>query len=308
MKGKIVLAGGTGQIGKAIISNLKDEFENIVVLSRHPQTDRDHIRYVKWDGKTVGSWKSELDGADVLINLAGKNVNCRYTLANRKEILNSRINSVKVLADAIRECTIPPEVWIQSASATIYRHSLDKPMDEFIHEYGTGFSVDVCKAWEGTFWEETKEFPAMRKVILRISMVLSKDDGVLPRLVTMTKLGLGGKQGPGTQMVSWIHEEDLVNIIKWIIQHIEKAGVYNCTSPEVISNAELMKKLRNKLNVLIGIPSGKLLLEIGAFIIRTETELILKSRLVLPSRLLWEKYPFKFEKLEKALNDLVKRD
>ncbi|MBL0103535.1 MAG: TIGR01777 family protein [Bacteroidetes bacterium] len=298
---KLILAGGSGQIGRALLKYLKDDYDEIVVLTRGKEYKAENCLFVRWDGKTKGEWFTHLENADVLINLTGKNVNCRYTEKNKKEIFDSRTNSIEILAAACRDCINPPKLWIQSASATLYRHALDRPMDEFDHEVGSGFSVDVCKKWEGTFWEQTKDFPQMRKVVLRISMVLSKDDGVYPRLKNLVRAGLGGKQGNGKQMVSWVHEADVAGVIKWISTHEEKAGVYNCTSPEPVSNSQFMLEMRKSLHSKIGLPSPKWLLEMGAILIGTETELVLKSRWVLPTRLGAEKYKFQFPKLDSAL-------
>src|SRR6185503_8128890 len=162
-----------------------------------------------WNAKATGPWSNSLEGADMLVNLAGKNVNCRYTEKNKKEIFDSRTQSVEALAQAVATCKIVPKLWVQCSSATIYRHAEDRSMTEANGEYGEGFSVEVCKKWEKTFHDLTLNFTGMRKAVLRTSLVLSKNDGVFPRLKKLTRLGLGGKQGNGRQWVSWIHEADV---------------------------------------------------------------------------------------------------
>jgi uncharacterized protein len=304
---KIVLAGGSGQIGTAMVEHFKDKAESIIILSRSPEKHAGNIHTLNWDGKTLGAWAKELDGADMLINLAGKNVNCRYNEKNKEEIINSRVNSINVLTSAIAQCKTPPKLYIQSASATIYRHAEDGPMTEENKEIGEGFSIKVCKKWEGTFLEKTKQFPEMRKVILRISLVMGPKEGVFPRLRNLVKFGLGGMQGNGRQMVSWIHEKDVAGIIEWIVTHPELEGIFNCTSPTPIPNKEMMRIIRKEMAMPIGLPAPRLLLEAGAILIGTETELILKSRWVLPERILNTGYRFIFPEMKEAVNDILSR-
>jgi uncharacterized protein (TIGR01777 family) len=302
---KIVLAGGSGQIGTALCKFYADRAEKIIVLSRGMEKQEGNIIYVKWDAKTQGSWVKELEGADMLINLTGKNVNCRYTEKNMKEIFDSRTNSTRALAAAIKSCNEQPKLWVQSASATIYRHAEDRPMTEKDGIIGSGFSVEVCKKWESVFWEETLDFTNMRKAVLRTSLVLGKKEGVFPRLRNLTRAGLGGKQGNGEQWVSWIHEADVVNMIEWIATHKEVEGVINCTAPVPLKNKELMQIIRKGLNIPIGLPSPAWLLELGAIVIRTETELILKSRWVLPRKILKTGFQFQYPEAGAAINDLI---
>jgi uncharacterized protein (TIGR01777 family) len=302
---KIVLAGGTGQIGKALCKYYTNNTEELIILSRTTEQKQGNITCIKWDGKTLGAWAKAIDGADMLINLAGKNVNCRYTEKNKKEIFDSRTNSIEVLAQAVALCKEAPKLWIQSASATIYRHAEDRPMSEEDGETGNGFSVEVCKKWEKSFSEQTAQFKNMRKAILRTSLVLGKEDGVFPRLKNLTKFGLGGKQGNGQQWISWIHEEDVVGIIEWIATHPEIEGIINCTSPYPIKNKELMDVIRKSYGIKIGLPSPKWLLEFGAVIIGTETELILKSRWVLPEKISRSGFQFQYPKINSAIDQLV---
>lgn len=302
---KIVLAGGSGQIGTALCSFYANRTEKIVVLTRGKTKQKGNIHYVKWDAKTQGSWAKELEGADMLINLTGKNVNCRYTEENKKEIFDSRTNSTHALVEAITNCDVWPKLWIQSSSATIYRHAEDRPMTEKDGIIGSGFSVEVCKKWESEFWDQTLPFVTMRKVVLRTSLVLGKKEGVFPRLRNLTRFGLGGKQGNGKQWVSWIHEADVVNMIEWIARHEKIEGVINCTAPNPIKNKEFMQIMRKGFCMPFGLPSPAWILEAGAFIIRTETELILKSRWVLPRKILKTGFQFQYPEASTAINDLI---
>lgn len=260
---KMIIAGGAGFLGQSIIDSF-NEYE-IVVLSRNVLPQKHYVKYIKWDGKSLGDWTKELENSTVVINLTGRSVDCRYNEKNRKEILESRVNATTVIGEAIKKCVNPPALWINAASATIYRHALDRAMDEETGEFGEGFSVDVCKKWEAAFNEIT--LSNTRKVILRIAMVLGKNGGVMPVMTRLVRLGLGGTQGKGNQYVSWIHECDFQNVIKWIIAHEEIVGTYNCSSPNPISNAGFMKLLRKACKVPFGISPNRFMLEVGAMII-----------------------------------------
>lgn len=288
---KIVIAGGSGFVGKMLTKQLGDYFK-VIVLSRA----------TNWDGRTLGAWVNELEGAHALINLTGKNVNCRYTNSNKKEILDSRILSTRILGEAVGKVKNPPKVWIQMSSATIYRHSEDKPMDETFGEVGDDFSMNVCKAWEKAFNEIA--LAGLRKIIMRTSIVIGKDGGALPPMKNLVKYGLGGRQGDGKQMVSWIHEEDLAGIVKWMLAG-SASGVYNVTAPQPVANAIFMKQLRKAFGAWLALPAPKWLLTLGATMIGTETELVLKSRWVIPKNLIQEGYRFKFPSIESALKDLA---
>jgi uncharacterized protein len=300
---KLILAGGTGFLGQAIIKTFAAESTQIIVLTRGKEKKEKNIRYLNWDGKSSGKWEEELNGADVLINLTGRSVDCRYTEKNKAEIISSRLNSTRALAKAINTVEHPPKVWLNAASATIYKASEDTLMGEDTGETGTGFSVDVCKQWENAFNE--KAIPATRKIALRISMVLGKGGGVFPVLKKLTNIGLGGKMGTGRQRVSWIHEEDFLSALKWLISNENAAGPYNLAAPEPVSNSEFMSIMRRQLNRKIGLPATKWMLEIGAFFIRTETELILKSRNVIPQKLLNGGFHFTYSKVEDAIKNLA---
>ena len=299
---KIILAGGSGYLGKVLANYYREKATAIIVLSRSRREDRENIRFVHWDGTNKGPWVQELEGADLLVNLTGKNVNCRYTEKNRREILRSRIDPTKLLGEAIAGLSKPPACWIQFASATIYRHAEDHFQDEERGETGTGFSVDVCRAWENNFWNCNT--PQTKKVLLRVGIVLGRSDGVLPRLKNLVKLGMGGPQGNGRQYISWIHEQDLARITEWVLENGKDGDFYNATAPEAIQNSALMKLLRQAYGVPFGLPAPQWLLEAGAVLIGTETELILKSRWVYPGRLLKKGFQFSFAKAEQAVHEI----
>ena len=314
MKRKIIIAGGTGFIGKELIKHFSVNDE-VVVLTRglkNVQTnsyqkendfnDGANHRYVLWDAKTKDSWINELEGADILINLSGKSVNCRYTKKNKEEIFISRTQSTTVLGEAIRNCVAPPKLWINASSATIYRHATDRPQDEYTGEIENDFSVQVCKAWEKSFFDTRTPFT--RKIALRMAVTLGSG-GVIVPYFNLLKFGLGGRQGSGKQMYSWIHIKDSINIIEWIYTHKEMEGVYNCCSPNPVSNETFMKTLQKITGHAFGLPAYEWMLKMGAAIIGTETELILKSRWVLPTKLLETGYHFEFDTINKAFTEIV---
>lgn len=303
---KIVIAGGSGFLGSCIATHFANQGYQITILSRSQQLEQKNIHYVLWDAKTKGTWTAELDGIDLLINLTGKSVDCRYTDANKQLIYDSRIDSTNLLGGVVKELKHPPKLWINAASATIYRHALDRAMDEETGDIGKGFSVDVCQKWEHAF--ETIEAPKTRKVALRIGIVLGRNGGALTPLRNLVKVGLGGQQGNGRQYFSWLHEKDFVGIIDHIKSQEDIIGVYNATSPHPVPNHEVMRMLRREVGIAFGLPMPKWLLTLGAVLIRTETELILKSRRVVPRKLLQSGYQFQFEHIESALIDLMKSD
>jgi len=303
---KIVLAGGSGFIGHAICDHYKDIASEIVVMSRRISPSTAPIRFVQWDAQTVGPWAKELENTDLLINLTGKNVNCRYTEENKADILRSRIDSTRVLGEAVQELNQPPKLWIQSSSATIYRDSKNLLMTEEQGEKGSSFSEMVCIEWEKAF--ESIVLPHTRKILLRTSIVLGVSDSALPRLMNLVKFGLGGQQGNGQQFVSWIHERDVVNVIEWLRAHPSASGIFNCTAPQPVTNREFMRALRHEMDVPFGLPAPEFLLAMGARLIGTETELVLKSRKVYPQRLLDNGFVFEFPDLKSALVDLCQRE
>lgn len=300
---KIVLAGGNGYLGGVLASFYKPFAHEIIILSRQAKADDGNVKTVLWDGRTEGEWKQSLNDADLLVNLCGKNVNCRYTKENKTEIINSRIIPTALLGSMISDMKNPPKLWINITSATIYRHAEDRPQDEETGEIGYGFSIDVCRQWEEIFLSTNT--PHTRKVALRMGIVLGRKDAAFPRLLNLVKFGLGGKQGDGEQYVSWVHEQDAAKCTEWLINHEELHGVINCTAPEPVKNAQLMHIIRNAYGLPFGVAAPAWLLEIGAKLIGTETELILKSRWVLPKRLLDSGYSFLFSKANHAVKDLL---
>ncbi|MCB0650335.1 MAG: TIGR01777 family oxidoreductase [Saprospiraceae bacterium] len=305
MEQKIVIAGGNGFIGKYLAEYFAKRNYSIIILSRNPKKSQPGINQVFWDGLNPGPWTTLLENAKAVINLSGKSVDCRYTPANKEAILNSRILSTRAIGQAIAECTKPPEVWINAASATIYRHTTEEsPNDEINGQPGEGFSVRVCRQWEDEFFKT--DTPQTRRIALRSAITLGRDGGALVPMRWLTRLTLGGRQGDGQQFVSWIHIEDLARIIEWIIEEENIEGVINGAAPYPVRNIDFMKTLRKVTGHVIGIPAPAWILEIGAFFIRTETELLLKSRKVVSSRLPAEGFEFKFPKLERALLDLTR--
>lgn len=303
--GKVILAGGSGFIGQGLAKRFTAQGDKVIILSRHSAHATGGVTILPWDGKSLGDWAQVLEGADILLNLAGKSVDCRYNEKNKKAILNSRVDSTRVLGQAIRQAKNPPRLWINSSTATIYRHTEDRPMDEQTGEIGTGFSVDVATAWEKAFFEA--DTPKTRKVALRSAIVLGKEGGVFIPFKNLVKLGLGGIQGSGRQMFSWIHEEDLFGIIQFIQAHEDMTGVVNCSAPNPLPNREVMAAFRKALHRPMGLPAPAWLLAIGAWLIRTETELLLKSRWVVPTRLLKAGYRFKYPTFPEALASLVSK-
>lgn len=287
---KIVIAGGTGYLGKLLTTHfLKEKKNKVFVLSRKEHLNQGNLHYLKWNGKTKGYWTQFLENTDVLINLTGKSVNCRYTEENKERIYSSRIDSTHILCQTILQLENPPKVFIQSSSATIYRHSEDKLMTETKGEVGTDFSMDVCKKWEMVF--NSYELPRTKKIITRTSIVMGNNGGALPLLKMLVSLGFGGKQGNGNQFVSWISEEDYVRSIVHLIY--QKGGVYNICVPNPLKNETFQRKLRMKLGIFFGLNMPKWLLKLGSIIIGTEPELILKSRRVYPEKLLKTGFAFK---------------
>lgn len=295
MKKKIVIAGGTGFIGKYLHKRFSEEDYEVLIISRDPS-------YINWNNDRA--LIQALENADVLINLAGKSVDCRYNEKNKSLITTSRVETTKKLQSLVNKCKCPPKLWINSSTATIYRHSEDKPMDEYTGEIGSGFSVEVAKAWEEAFLEN----PAYntRKIALRLAITIGKDGGVMKPYTNLVKYGLGGHQGSGRQMFSWIHIEDVFRIIQFVIANEDMKGLYNCAAPNPVSNDLFMEEMRNILNPLIHLPSPKFLLKIGAYLIRTETELILKSRWVIPKKLLEKGFVFSYPTLDKAMINILR--
>ena len=308
--GKIVIAGGSGFLGGVLARHLNGQGYGIVVLSRNPTAVIAGARTVEWDGTSIGEWVGELEGCRAVINLAGRSVNCRYHAKNRKLLMDSRVESTRVIGQAIANLKQAPEVWLNASTATIYKHSLDHEMDEITGVVGAtpeakdAFSVQIAQAWERTFDEHKLDHT--RKVTLRSAMVLSAgtaENNVYRVLRRLVRFGLGGKMASGKQYVSWVHEIDFCRAIVWLIEHKETNGVVNIAAPAPITNADMMRSIRELHGMRIGLPAAKWMLEIGAFFLRTETELIIKSRRVVPRRLIEAGFDFNFKTFESAIRD-----
>lgn len=300
---KIILAGGSGFLGTLLTNHFLKQGNEVIILTRNTAQIVNGVQYVNWDGKHQGDWTKHLEGADLVVNLNGKSVDCRYTTKNKQLIYATRLDATEVLGKAIVNCKQPPACWINASSATIYRYAMDQTMDEYTGEIGEGFSVDVCKQWEQTF--NKFQLANTRKVIMRIGIVLGKDDGAIKPLKMLARVGLGGKQGSGKQYMSLIHEKDFIKAVDFFFKTPTAEGIYNVVSPNPITNSDFMRDLRKSLAIPFGIPLPTYLLKLGALLIQTETELILKSRRVVPKRLIENGFIFEFPEIKDALKDLT---
>jgi uncharacterized protein (TIGR01777 family) len=310
---RIAIPGGSGQVGNVLARHFHEQGHSVTVLSRHPKSAPWQV--LPWSGVGRGTWPRVIDGADIVINLAGRSVNCRYTAVNRREILESRILSTRVVGQAIAQTAKPPALWMNASTATIYRHALDRAMDESTGELGGRepnapstwrFSIDVATNWEREFFSAAT--PRTRKIALRSAMTMSPDPGgIFDTLLRLVRAGLGGKAASGKQFISWVHEIDFVQAIDFLIGNQSLDGCINICSPCPLSNEEFMRALRCAWGTRIGLPATRWMLEMGAVFLRTETELILKSRRVVPQRLLEAGFKFSFAEWPSAANDLVQR-
>ena len=310
---RIVIPGGSGQVGTILARHFHAQGHQVTVLARSPHPAPWQV--VAWDGENPGDWAATLEDADVLINLVGRSVNCRYTAANRAEILRSRTLTTDLFGRVVGHLARPPRLWMNASTATIYRHALDRPMDEATGEIGGtehdvpstwAFSIEVATSWEKSFFSANA--PNTRKIALRSAMTMSPDPGgVFDQLLRLVRLGLGGIAGNGRQFISWIHDADFVRSIDFLIAHEELDGAINVAAPNPLPNREFMRVLRQAAGVPVGLPATPLMLELGAWFMRTETELILKSRRVVPGRLLQAGFDFQFPDWPSAANDLVRR-
>ena len=309
---KIVIPGGTGQIGRLLCRTFTGAGHEVVVLSRGAT---DVARSVAWDGRTLGPWASEIDGADAVINLAGRSVNCRYTPSNLEAMMSSRVDSTRVVGAAIAAAARPPRAWLQMSTATIYAHRFDAPNDEANGIIGGAepdapaywkTSIDIAQAWEAAQRESTT--PNTRQVALRTAMVMSPDrGGVFDVLLGLVRRGLGGPVAGGRQFISWIHERDFARAVALLIARDDLAGAVNLAAPSPLPQREFMAALRAARGARLGLPATKWMVEVGAFFLRTDTELILKSRRVIPGRLLEAGFRFEFPDWPTAAADLVGR-
>jgi uncharacterized protein len=311
---RIAIPGGTGQVGHILARHFHEQGHSVTAIARHPALTE--WQTIHWNAQDLGEWVRAIDGADVVINLAGRSVNCRYTEANRREIKNSRTISTGIVGQAIAQASRPPRVWLNASTATIYRHTLDRPMDETTGELGGEepdappqwhFSIDVATSWERAFF--AAETPRTRKIALRSAMIMSPDtDGIFDHMLRMVRWGLGGPSGSGKQYISWIHDVDFIRAVEYLVAHEEFKGPVNVSSPHPIRNREFMCCLRREwCTSYIGLPAPRWALAIGAVLLRTETELVLKSRRVVPRRLLESGFEFHFPNWRGACQDLVHR-
>jgi uncharacterized protein (TIGR01777 family) len=309
MKPRIILVGGSGFLGTVLAEYYTKLNAEVLILTRRPRLRTDGVREVVWDGRTPGDWCREFEGARAVINLAGVSVNCRYHAANRKRMMDSRLDSTRVLGEAIGSCQNPPPVWLNSSTATIYRHTYGPGWDEGGEVGGCAeakdiFSVHIATEWEREFFAAMT--PRTRKVALRSAMVLGHgDNSVLPNLLRLARWGLGGRMGAGRQYVSWIHQADFCRAVNWLIQDSAIEGPVNVSAPNPMPNAEFMAMIRRACGARFGLPAANWMLEVGAFFMRTETELIIKSRRVLPGRLMADGFQFQYPELSRALEQLT---
>lgn len=309
---KVVIAGGSGSVGKILVVHFAKKGHEVAVLSRSP-SPIEGARVVEWDGETQGAWSAEIVGTDVLVNLAGRSVNCRYNAANSKQMMSSRVKSTRALGEALRQGLVQPRVWLQASTATIYAHRY-VPNDEFEGEIGGSepnlpaswtLSYQVAKAWEAEF--DRIETTA-RKVKLRTAMTMGVQPGsVFDVMAGLARRGLLGAYGDGQQYVSWIHEYDFAQAIDFLIEHDELIDEVNVCSPHPLPNREFNQILRQSLGVRFGLDIPQWQLEIGARFLRTETELVLKSRCVVPRKLLESGFEFRFPHWLDSAKDLAQR-
>lgn len=314
---KIILPGGSGQVGTILARHFRARGDDVVILSRRASAGVPW-RAVPWDARTLGPWAAELDGADVVINLAGRSVNCRYNPSNRREIMDSRVESTRVVGEAIARAARTPRIWLQASTATIYAHRFDAPNDDVSGIIGGKepgapdtwrFSIDVATSWERAL--EHPQTPRTRKVALRSAMTMSPDRaGIFDTLLTLARRGLGGPAAGGRQFVSWVHDRDFCRAVDWLIARSDLSGPINISSPNPVPYREFMLAIRRAWGgglARIGLPAPRWMIEIGTRLMRTESELVLKSRRVVPRRLLESGFAFDTPNWQEAATDLCRR-
>lgn len=307
MNPQIVIFGANGFLGRYLARHYQRQGREVVCVARHREGWSGDGMFLEWDARTLGPWTLALEGAERVINLAGRSVNCRYDEQNRREIIDSRVASTRVIGEAIAACRIPPKLWMNSSTATIYRHAEDRAQDEWEGEPGEGFSVSVARAWEEAFFA-AKVPGETRKIALRTGMVLANEYGTVYEVLRhLTRRGLGGRMGKGTQRVSWIHMDDFIAAVDFLAAEPLLDGVFNITSLEFPTNRELMRAFREEQGAPFGLPAARWMLEIGARLLKTETELVLKSRWADPRRLREEGFRWRWPLLDAALADLEMR-
>jgi uncharacterized protein len=311
---KIVIPGGSGQVGTLLARAFVADGHEVTVLTRHP-TPQPWRSLSNGMQRHLGDWAGEIDGADVVINLAGRSVNCRYNEENRRQMMDSRVDSTRVVGEAIAAAADPPKLWLQASTATIYAHRFDAPNDDIDGIIGGDepdapetwrFSIEVAMAWEAAADEAVT--PKTRKVLMRSAMTMSPDrGGIFDVMLGLVRKGLGGTAGDGRQFISWVHDRDFIRAVYWLIEREQFEGPVNISSPNPLPNREFMRIFREAWGTRLGLPAFEWQLAIGAFFMRTETELVLKSRRVVPRRLLDSGFEFEFPEWEDAAKDLVER-
>ncbi|MEV6975604.1 TIGR01777 family oxidoreductase [Kitasatospora sp. NPDC093806] len=308
---RIVIPGGTGQIGRMLDRALTDEGHEVLVLTRRPSRDQE----IYWDGRSLGRWTDAIEGADAVVNLAGRSVDCRYTEENQRDMLDSRVHSARAVGRAIAGARRPPRVWLQMSTATIYTHTYGTPHDEADGVIGGGEpdvprywdrSVRIARAWER---EQTDAAtPHTRRVALRCAMVMSPDrGGAFDRLVRLARTGFGGPIDGGAQYMSWIHDQDLVRAVRFLIDREDLTGPVNLAAPAPLPQRVFMQTIRRAKGIPVGLPATRWMAELGAFALRSDTELLLKSRAVVPGRLVEAGFGFEHPHWPAAAADLLRR-
>ena len=307
MNSVIVIFGANGFLGRYLCRHFSRQGKEVVAVARSREGWSGDGMFLEWDGRNLGPWALALEGAEAVINLAGRSVNCRYTPVNRREILASRVDSTRVIGQAIAACKVPPGVWLNASTATWYRHAEDKPQDDWLGEPGEGFSCEVATKWEDAFFGAM--VPAKtRKVAMRIGMVMANEPGTVYQVLsTLTRWGLDGAMGHGTQRVSWIHIEDLLRAVDFLIADPFLTGVFNVSAPDFPDNGRMMSIFRTVVGMPLGLPAARWMLELGARMLRTETELVLKSRWAEPLRLRDEGFRWRWGRMADAVADLEAR-
>ena len=304
---RVVIAGGSGFLGVSLAHHLAGQGTGVIILSRRPPRCAGPWKHVTWDGRTLGDWMCELDGAAGLVNLAGRTVDCIKTPDHCDEILRSRVEATRVLGEAVRAINSPPPVWVQMSTAHLYGDPPEIWCDEE-SAFGYGLAPFVARAWEEAF--AASALPSQRRVVLRTSFVLGRDRGAgcgaLRKLKRLAQLGLGGRVGTGRQGISWIHEDDLNRLFERALGDASMSGAYIASAPQPVSQAEFMRELRRSIGMPVGLPTPAWLARIGArLVFRTDPELALYGRYVRSTRLEAEGFRFQFQQVGDALRDLV---
>ncbi|HWK98341.1 MAG TPA: TIGR01777 family oxidoreductase [Parapedobacter sp.] len=302
MRGKIVIAGGTGALGTLLSNAYTEQGREVVVLGRSGADVSGKAKHVHWNGHTISDWAGELEGATAVVNLAGRSIDTRFTAKHKREIVESRVMSTAVIGEAISHCRHPPAVWVNAGGISIYTPSAAIRTEHDLPE-GTDFLAQVSQQWETAFANAAT--PMTRKVQLRIGAVLLSEGGMLGPLVKLTKLGLGGTVGHGDQYVSWIHGDDFVKLVDWLIQNGHISGVVHASSPNPVTNADFMQALRKRVGAPVGIPTPAWAVRLGAWFIGTEPQLALDGRRVVSHVLEEAGFQFDFPEIQDALHHLM---